>query len=45
MNLIDNFLIKKTKNLSQIINAPSLAITFSLAVADEVVKKYLAVNI
>ena len=38
-NLIDDFLIKKTKNSLHIINAPSPAATASLAIADEVVNK------
>ena len=44
MNLIDNFLIKKTKNLSQIINSPSLAATASLAISDEVVNRIIIKN-
>ena len=38
-NLIDDFLIKKTKNSLHIINAPSPAATASLAIADEVVNR------
>ena len=38
-NLIDDFLIKKTKNSLHIINAPSPAATASLANADEVVNR------
>lgn len=38
-NLIDDFLIKKTKNSLHILNAPSPAATASLAIADEVVKR------
>lgn len=38
-NLIDDFLIKKTKNSLHIINAPSPAATACLAIADEVVVK------
>jgi len=37
--LIDDFLIKKTKNSLHIINAPSPAATACLAIADEVVSK------
>ncbi len=38
-NLIDDFLIKKTKNSLHIINAPSPAATACLAIADEVLIK------
>tara|TARA_B100000963_G_scaffold318370_1_gene299423 strand:+ start:1067 stop:1201 length:135 start_codon:yes stop_codon:yes gene_type:complete len=44
MNLIDNFLIKKTKNLLHIINAPSPAASTSLAIADEVVNRNIIKN-
>lgn len=37
--LIDDFLIKKTKNSLHIINAPSPAATACLAIADEIVSK------
>lgn len=37
-NLIDDFLIKKSKNSLHIINAPSPAATACLSIADEVVK-------
>ena len=40
-NLIDDFLIKKTKNSLHIINAPSPAATASLAIADEVVSRII----
>lgn len=40
-NLIDDFLIKTTKNSLHIINAPSPAATASLAIADEVVNRVL----
>ena len=40
-NLIDDFLIKKTKNSLHIINAPSPAATASLAIADEVVGRII----
>ena len=40
-NLIDDFLIKKTKNSLHIINAPSPAATASLAIADEVVNRII----
>ena len=43
-NLIDDFLIKKTKNSLHIINAPSPAATASLAIADEVVSRILINN-
>ena len=38
-NLIDDFLIRKTKNSLHIVNAPSPAATACLAIADEVVKR------
>ncbi|WP_417857455.1 L-2-hydroxyglutarate oxidase [Xanthomarina gelatinilytica] len=38
-NLIDDFLIKKTKNSLHVINAPSPAATASLAIADEVLNR------
>ena len=38
-NLIDDFLIKKTKNSLHIINAPSPAATARLAIADEVINR------
>jgi L-2-hydroxyglutarate oxidase len=38
-NLVDDFLIKKTKNSLHIINAPSPAATACLAIADEVINK------
>ena len=38
-NLIDDFLIKKTKNSLHVINAPSPAATASLAIADEVINR------
>ena len=38
-NLIDDFLIKKTKNSLHILNAPSPAATACLSIADEVVKR------
>ena len=40
-NLIDDFLIKKTKNSLHVINAPSPAATASLAIADEVVSRII----
>ena len=40
-NLIDDFLIKKTKNSLHIINAPSPAATACLSIADEVVQRVL----
>ena len=43
-NLIDDFLIKKTKNSLHIINAPSPAATASLAIADEVVNRVFEQN-
>lgn len=43
-NLIDDFLIKKTKNSLHIINAPSPAATASLAIADEVVSRIIDKN-
>lgn len=38
-NLVDDFLIKTTKNSLHVINAPSPAATASLAIADEIIKK------
>tara|TARA_R110001606_G_C15368135_1_gene649240 strand:- start:940 stop:2148 length:1209 start_codon:yes stop_codon:yes gene_type:complete len=38
-NLVDDFLIKKTKNSLHIINAPSPAATACLAIADEIVNR------
>ena len=38
-NLVDDFLIKKTKNSLHIINAPSPAATACLAIADEIISR------
>ena len=38
-NLVDDFLIKRTKNSLHIINAPSPAATSCLAIADEIIKR------
>ncbi|WP_417291671.1 L-2-hydroxyglutarate oxidase [Corallibacter sp.] len=42
--LIDDFLIKKTKNSLHIVNAPSPAATACLAIADEVINKLFDKN-
>ena len=39
-NLMDDFIVKKTKNSLHIINAPSPAATACLAIADEIISRF-----